>query len=86
MGVDLSIGKVGVMFVSEYDGWRLASPPEAEEEDMEVSCYIKDDDGQVCSFEGKVTAQVDKHRYYWSCPTCDWDHEEIWDNEEIWGE
>ena len=65
------------MFV-DYDSWKLAGPPDCEEEDMEVSCYIKDDDGQSCSFEGKVTAQVDKDRYYWSCPTCDWDHEERW--------
>jgi len=61
-----------------YDDWKLASPPEAEEEVMHVSCEIEDDDGENCSFEGKVTAMVDTHRYYWSCPTCDWDHEEEW--------
>ena len=68
------------MFASTaYDAWKLASPPEADEEDMEVSCYIKDDDGTVCSFEGKVTAMVDARRFYWSCPTCDSDHEEEWE-------
>jgi len=77
MGVDLSIGEVGVMFV-DYDSWKLASPPEAEEEAMYVSCDAEDDEDQVCSFEGKVTAQVDARRYYWSCPTCDSDHEEEW--------
>ncbi len=61
-----------------YDTWKLASPPEAEEEEMSVSCEIEDDDGHGCSFEGKVTAQVDARRYYWSCPTCDSDHEEEW--------
>jgi len=64
-----------------YDVWKLASPPEAEEESMYVSCEVEDDDGQGCSFEGKVTAQVDGRRYYWSCPTCDWDHEEEWSDD-----
>jgi hypothetical protein len=76
MGVDLSIGKVGVMFVY-YDSWKLASPPEAEEEDMYVSCEVEDDYGP-CPFEGKVSAMVDARYYYWSCPTCDWEHVEEW--------
>ena len=63
---------------TEYDAWKLASPPEADEEDMEVSCDIEDDEGKACSFEGKVTAMVDARRFYWSCPTCDWNHEEDW--------
>jgi len=79
MVLDSSIGKVVVMFASTaYDSWKLDSPPEAEEEDMEVSCEAEDDDGEVCSFEGKVTAQVTQHCYCWSCPTCNWDHEEEW--------
>tara|TARA_R110000868_G_scaffold410409_1_gene698374 strand:+ start:886 stop:1089 length:204 start_codon:yes stop_codon:yes gene_type:complete len=65
------------MFASAYDDWKLASPPEAEEEDVYVSCNMKDDYGP-CSFEGKVTARCDTHRFYWSCPRCDWDHEEEW--------
>jgi hypothetical protein len=68
------------MFASAYDDWKLASPPEAEEEDMYVSCEIEDDYGP-CPFEGKVTATVDARRYYWSCPTCEWDHEEEWSND-----
>jgi hypothetical protein len=68
------------MFASTaYDSWKLDSPPEAEEENMYVSCDAEDDDGAVCSFKGTVTAMVDTRRYYWSCPTCDWDHEEEWE-------
>ena len=76
MGLDSSIGEVGVMYV-DYDSWKLAGPPECEEEDMYVSCEIEDDYGP-CSFEGKVVAQVAADRYLWSCPLCDWDHEERW--------
>ena len=64
--------------MTRYDDWKLSGPPEADEEDMDVTCKIKDDEGQCCPFEGKVTAMVDKHRYYWACPTCDADHEEEW--------
>ena len=80
MVVDSSIGEVDVMHV-DYDSWKLAGPPECEEEDMYVSCdgvLIEDEFEKDCPFEGKVTAQVDAQRYYWSCPTCDLDHEEWW--------
>lgn len=75
---------------TEYDAWKLASPPEAEEEDMEVSCdgvltIEMTHQGVVvkeweipCQFEGKVTAMVDAHRYYWSCPRCDSDYVVEW--------
>ena len=78
MVVDSSIGGVDVMHV-DYDSWKLASPPDCEEETMYVSCEIEDDYGS-CSFEGKVVAQVTKYHYLWSCPICDWDHEERWDD------
>jgi hypothetical protein len=63
--------------MKDYDAWKLASPPDCEEEDMYVSCEIEDDYGP-CAFEGKVVAQVAADRYLWSCPICDWDHEERW--------
>ena len=77
MVVDSSIGRVDVMHV-DYDSWKLASPPDCEEETMYVACSIEDDEEGACEFEGKVLAQVAADRYLWSCPICDWDHEERW--------
>lgn len=62
--------------VTTYDDWKLSGPPEAEEEDIEGTCNHENDEGEVCSFDGKVTAQICADRLTWDCPKCDWEHEE----------
>ena len=78
MPLPVNVASGGCLMLFDYDSWKLAGPPEADEEQMYVSCEVEDDDGVNCSFEGKVSAMVDARYYYWSCPTCDSDHEEEW--------
>ena len=59
-----------------YDDWKLASPPEADEEQMLAECTQVDDDGVGCDFDGWVTAMIEGDKLTWTCPTCDHEHEE----------
>ncbi len=59
-----------------YDSWKLASPPEADEEEMRAECTEVDDDGDPCDFDGWVTAWVTNETTLWTCPRCDWEHAE----------
>ena len=57
-----------------YDDWKLAGPPEADEEQMRAECV--DDDGVGCVFDGWVTALVTDETTTWTCPQCDAEYEE----------
>jgi hypothetical protein len=62
--------------MSAYDDWKLSGPPEADEEWIDAACNQENDDGEVCSFDGRVTAEIYGDRLTWDCPTCAWEHEE----------
>jgi hypothetical protein len=62
--------------MTAYDDWKLSGPPEADEEDIEATCNQENDDGEVCSFDGKVTAEIYGDRLTWECPNCNGEHEE----------
>ena len=62
--------------MSAYDDWKLASPPEADEEWIEATCDHEDDEGNICTFDNRGSAQISGDRLTWDCPTCDWEHEE----------
>ena len=59
-----------------YDDWKLASPPEADEEQMRAECRMVGYDGIGCDFDGWVTAQVTDQTTTWTCPRCDHEHED----------
>ena len=63
--------------MKDYDAWKLASPPEADEEQMRAECTEVDDDGVECVFDGWVTAQVTNQTTTWTCPSCDHEHEDL---------
>jgi hypothetical protein len=44
--------------LTTYDDWKLASPPEADEEDMRAECTEPRDDDDPCDYSGWVTAMV----------------------------
>lgn len=62
--------------MSAYDNWKLASPPEADEEWIEVVCENENDEGDICTFESKVCAQVSGDLVTWECPLCGSEYEE----------
>ncbi len=62
--------------MTAYDAWKLDSPPEADEEDVRTECREVDDDGDPCDFDGWVTVWVTNELTTWTCPRCDWEHEE----------
>ena len=62
--------------MKDYDDWKLASPPEADEEQMRAECTEPREDDDPCDFDGWVTAQICGDRLTWDCPTCAWEHEE----------
>ena len=69
MGLDSSIGKVGVMHV-DYDSWKLASPPEADQEDLtDITC-------NRCDWEGDVVCYIAGNNLTWECPECEHEHHE----------
>ena len=45
-----------------YDDWKLASPPEADEEQMRAECTEPRDDDDPCDFDGWVTCQISGER------------------------
>ena len=62
--------------MTAYDAWKLASPPEADEERMRVECFEVFDDGSKCDFDNWVTAYVTDELTTWTCPRCDHWHED----------
>jgi hypothetical protein len=69
MGLDSSIGEVDVMHV-DYDSWKLASPPEADEEDLtDITC-------DRCDWEGDVRCYIAGNNLTWKCPGCEHEHHE----------
>ena len=62
--------------MTPYDAWKLASPPEADEEQMRAECLDVDDDGVECVFDGWVTAMVTDELTTWTCLECDAEHED----------
>ena len=62
--------------MTDYDDWKLASPPEADEEQMRAECTHVNDDDVQCVFDGWVTAQVTNQTTTWTCPRCDHEHED----------
>jgi hypothetical protein len=69
MVVDSSIGEVGVMHV-DYDSWKLAGPPEADQEDLtDIVC-------NKCDWEGDVVCFIAGNNLTWECPECEHEHHE----------
>ena len=62
--------------MTRYDDWKLSGPPEADEEWINAECNNEDDDGNFCSFDGRVSAEIYGDRLTWDCPQCDCEHEE----------
>ena len=62
--------------MTNYDDWKLAGPPEADEEQMRAECVAPRDDDDPCDFDGWVTAMVTDEITTWTCPTCDAEHED----------
>jgi hypothetical protein len=55
---------------TQYDSWKLASPPEADEEDLkDITC-------SKCGWEGNTTCTIYGHELTWQCPACEHDHSE----------
>lgn len=59
-----------------YDDWKLAGPPEADEEQMLAECTEVDDDGVGCNFDSWVTAMIEGDKLTWTCPKCEAEYEE----------
>lgn len=69
MGLDSSIGEVDVMHV-DYDSWKLAGPPEADQEDLtDITC-------DRCGWEGDVVCFIAGNNLTWECPECEHEHHE----------
>ena len=62
--------------MTNYDDWKLAGPPEADEEQMRAECVAPRDDDDPCDFSGWVTAMVTDEVTTWTCPRCDAEHED----------
>jgi hypothetical protein len=62
--------------MKDYDAWKTAGPPEADEEQMRAECTMVGYDGVECVFDGWVTAQVTNETTTWTCPKCDAEHED----------
>ena len=62
--------------MTNYDDWKLAGPPEADEEQMRAECVEPRDDDDPCDFDGWVTAMVTDEVTTWTCPRCDAEHED----------
>ena len=53
-----------------YDDWKLAGPPEADEEDLtDISC-------DRCDWEGDVRCYIAGNNLTWECPGCEHEHHE----------
>ena len=60
----------GHLVSTAYDMWKLASPPEADEEDLtDVNC-------RTCDWEGNVVAYVSVTELTWQCPSCGHEYSE----------
>lgn len=53
-----------------YDAWKLASPPEADEE------TLKDAVCDRCDWEGDVVCYIAGSNLTWECPGCEHEHHE----------
>ena len=62
--------------MTPYDLWKLASPPEADEERMRAECVAPRDDDDPFDFYGWVSAMVTDEITTWTCPRCDAEHED----------
>ena len=57
--------------MTRYDDWRLASPPEADEEWADVECREVDDDEVECGWSGRTIVQIAGNLMTWTCQQCD---------------
>ena len=53
-----------------YDAWKLASPPEADEE------TLKDAVCDRCDWEGDVVCYIAGSNLTWECPSCEHEYHE----------
>ena len=54
----------------DYDSWKLAGPPEADEEDLtDITC-------NRCDWEGDVRCYIAGNNLTWECPDCEHEHHE----------
>ena len=60
--------------MTPYDAWKLASPPEAEEEDLRTECTEVNDDGVECDFDAWTRCQIAGDVLTWTCPKCGHEH------------
>ena len=56
--------------MTPYDSWKLASPPEADEE------YLSDIVCNRCDWEGEVRCYIAGNNLTWECPECEHEHHE----------
>jgi hypothetical protein len=61
-----------------YDTWKLAGPPEPDEE------YLTDITCIKCEWEGDAVCYIIGNNLTWDCPECDYEHHE--DPEDRFGE
>lgn len=53
-----------------YDDWKLAGPPEADEEDLtDITC-------DRCDWEGDARCYIAGSNLTWECPECEHEHHE----------